>query len=256
MKKFILLVCILGICMTGCNSEEDYPENENKEEEMEERVELTKEQEWLLCKISIDEDAVKEGRLASWQKEVINQYNYAMDYLKRKYPSYSFQITNCDPKNKLNSYTTIGFIEKSDEEGYYEIYMDVEEREDGNRYIAEDNFYGSIKEDEYAEKMSELLRENFDEWNIEVECNMGCVEGEEFGENLDLDRLINGELRGYPSSIFVIPTDPMDESEYQRIYNELKEFIQERGIAGAYRVKFVNKENREELLYTNHFFGD
>lgn len=255
MKKMILAVCVIGILLTGCSNKAGNQEREREKEEMNERVELTKEQEELLCRISIDEDDVREGKLASWQKEVLNQYNYAMAYLERKYPSYSFEIITCTEKNKMNSYTTFGFVEENDEDGYYEMYMDVEEKESGNTYKARDNFYGEIKEDEYARKLSELLQENFAE-TIEVKSNMSTVEGEEFGEDLDLDRVISGELKTLPRNKFTILTSPMEESEYQRIFEALKDFIQDRAIRGAYQVDFVNEANPEEELYTDHFFGD
>ena len=69
--------------------------------------EMTREKMELLGKISEDADMVRSGNLCDWQIELMHQYDYAMEYLRAKYPSYCFKIINCEQKNKWNSYTTI-----------------------------------------------------------------------------------------------------------------------------------------------------
>ena len=190
---------------------EDYEyDADNEEEGNDEMREMTEAQVELLCRISMNEDRIREGRLYSWQIEILNQYDYAMEYLARKYPSHSFELVNCEPKNKLNAYTTFYFYEEGDSENRYSLYIDVyEEEEPENRYVARDNFYGELFEDELARRMFELVQEEFPEC-INVTCNITCVQGEEFGENLDLEQVLTGELEMDHDTDFYIDAEGMN----------------------------------------------
>lgn len=280
MKRKLITYFLLGSCMlwTACgvgnsdadiNDEYEYSDDyieyesdnddeyEEYEEDEEEVVEMTQEQMKLLCTISMDEDRVKEGRLFNWQKEVLNQYNYAMDYLARKYPSYSFEIVNCAPKNKLNAYTTFYFCkaDETDTQKVYEIYMEVyEDAESENRYVAEDNFYGELFEDVFAERMYELIKPEFPEC-VNVTCNMTGVLGEEFGENLDLDKLFCGELDASQDIVIYMNAEGMSESDYIGKIEEIQDYIASKQIKGSYNVKFIMEDNFEKVLYRGHFFG-
>ena len=217
--------------------------------------EMTQEQIDLLCSISVNEDKVREGKLADWQVEVLNQYDYAMEYLAEKYPSYEFGIVGCDQKCNLSSYTTFTFIEKGDKSAYYDLYLDVYEEESGNRYEAKDNFYGKLFEEELAEKMLELMQDEFPEC-IKVTTNVTCAEGEEFGENLDIESVLTGERSMEHDTDFYIDAEGMTETEYTQKVADIKEFILKKGIYGSYDVKFVNKADLDKELYREHFFGE
>ena len=266
MRRKIIVGVLLGISIlcTGCmgsfrwidraariyESEEDYDEDDSMT-----KREMTEEQMELLCLISVDEERVRKGELLDWQIEVLNQYDYAMEYLADKYPSYEFRIVYCEPENVINSYTTFTFVEKSDEETYYDLYLDVYKEEGAeNRYEARDNFYGALFEDEFAEKMLELVQEKFPEC-VDAKSNITCVQGKEYGETLDLDRVLSGQLKMDQDTILFITIEEKGDAEYSEKVMELKEFIVEHGIYGSYEVRFVKGKNLEEVLYEDYFFG-
>ena len=64
-----------------------------------EEVELTQEKKDFLAEMYMDGDRIQEGKLYGYQKEVLYQYDYALKYLERKYPSHTFEITR---KNGLD----------------------------------------------------------------------------------------------------------------------------------------------------------
>lgn len=229
--------------------------NENRNEESENSMknyEMTQEQMEILCDISINKEKVKIGDLANWQIVILNQYDYAMKYLETKYPSYRFQITACDPKNKMNSYTTFTFVEKSEIDIFYTLYIDAHE-ENENAYIATDNFYGRLFGAELANKLQKLVCGEFPEC-VGVTTNITCVEGEKFGENFDLNLVLNGECEMEHDTDFYFSTDKVAESEYLQIVGALEKFIREKGIYGSYDVKFVDELNFDSVLYREHFF--
>lgn len=238
--------------------QDNYDNKENKENEEDTSVnerELTQEQIDLLCNISVNEEKVRNGKLSSWQIEVLNQYDSAMEYLKGKYPSYEFVLTCCEPKNKLNSFTTFNFIEKNVEGVYYDMHIDVYEEESGNRYEIADNFYGKLFKDEMADKFMELMKEEFPEC-INVTTNISYVQGKDFGENLDLEKVLSGEIVMSHNTDFYINAENLAEAEYSEKVTQIKDFILEKGIYGSYDVKFVKESDQEDVLYMEHFFGE
>ncbi|MBO5524460.1 MAG: hypothetical protein J5986_12445 [Roseburia sp.] len=272
-KKIVVILLGLGLFCGGCQKaekesswlaennyeneygqiEEDGFNSEEGEEEMAER-EMTAEQMELLCRISVNEEKVREGRLYDWQKEILNQYDFAMDYLREKYPSHSFQIINCEPKNKLNSYTHFTIIEETAPEDYYSLNINVEESDSGNAYEASDNYYGALKEEEFAEKLFELVQQEVPEC-IEVNTNMPYVLGSEYGENLDLDMVLNGEIEMAQDTTFIVGSEEKTEEEYEKEAKVLENFVKGRGISGSFAVEFVQNENQENVLYKAYFFG-
>lgn len=268
-KIVIGFLLAISVLVTGCTrsiresgsitDDYRYTENYNDEYENEEDGsmghEMTQEQIDLLCSISVNENKVREGDLADWQIEVLNQYDYAMEYLAGKYPSYEFEIVGCEPKNNSNSYTTFTFVERTDKSIYYDMYLDVYEEEAGNRYEATDNFYGKLFEEKLAERMLELMQEEFPEC-INVTTNITCAEGEKFGEDLDLELILKGELKMEHDTDFYINAVGMSEAEYSQKVEDIKSFIIQKGIYGSYDVKFVMESNLDDVLYREHFFGE
>lgn len=134
------------------------------------------------------------------------------------------------------------------------MYIEVMEENDGNIYTPEDNFYGEIKEEEFAEKLQNLLQEQFGD-QIDVDTNMTCVMGGKIGEELNLDKVLQGEIKIDHSTLLIVKTEVLEKEEYKKKSDKLEEFIKEKKIYGSYTVKFVNELNLDEILYEEHFFG-
>lgn len=214
--------------------------------------EMTREKMELLGKISEDADMVRSGNLCDWQIELMHQYDYAMEYLRAKYPSYCFKIINCEQKNKWNSYTTFTFVEKSNKEASYELYLYVDETS-AHKYEAEDNFYGDLFEEEISQRVMEMVQEEFPEC-IEVKTDIPYVQGAEYGESLDLERVLTGELcMGQVTTLFM-NTDQKDHKDYAKKVTELGKFINTKGICGSYAIKFVMGMKQEKVLYQDCIF--
>lgn len=248
---------------SGSLDDSDYGEGEDRESgadfqegerEMGKR-EITEEQIELLCNMSVNEEKVRRGDLYDWQIEVLNQYDYAMDYLARKYPSHSFKMVSCENKNKLNSYTTFMFVEKSEEEDYYSLYLYVDETGGTKVYEAKDNYYGRLYEEELSQRMLELVQGEFPEC-IRAEVNLPYVQGEEYGESVNLDSILDGGFEMYQSTSFVLCVPKTSEEDYAQKFSKLETYIKTKKLAGSYGVEFVNDVDQEEVLYEEYFFGE
>lgn len=213
------------------------------------KYDMTEEQEALLCKISIDEEEVKAGKLSKWQKEVLNQYDYAMAYLKDKYPSYTFHIVDCQPKNKLNeAYSLFNFEEASDTEGYYSLYLYVEE----DKYSAEDNFYGYVIGTAYENKLKALLTNE----NIpceKVEARLDTVQGEQFHENMNIDEIIDGKISMQQITDIYINGNSLKEESYEEINDKIQKIIEGKKIYGSYCIKILDYVNGGNEINSKDF---
>ena len=224
------------------------------EKDMENRA-LTDEQIELLCGMTIDEDSVLKGQLSDWQTEVLNQYDYAMEYLAKKYPSYTFHMVSCENKNKLNAYTTFTFEDVKNPKEYYSLYLYVDGEGDQSTYEAKDNFYGKLYEEEFSEKMLALVQKKFPECT-DAEVILPYVEGEEFGENIDLDEVFRGQLKMNQDTRLIFEEDQMSDQEYRTKCQELETCIKESGLEGSFSVHLVDRNDPEQVLYEDNFFGE
>lgn len=281
-KKIIFMCMGISIICAGCSShsentqtkengnsvfmqesewnlEDKNNQTENeKEYEAEKDVEnmaLTDDQIELLCSMTIDEESVLKGQLSDWQKEVLNQYDYAMEYLAKKYPSYTFHMVSCENKNKLNAYTTFTFEDVNSPNEYYSLYLYVDGEGDQSTYEAKDNFYGKLYEEEFAEKMLALVQEKFPECTS-AEVILPYVEGEEFGENIDLDEVFRGQLKVNQDTRLIFEEDQMSDPEYRTKCQELETYIKESGLEGSFSVHLVDRNDPEKVLYEDNFFGE
>lgn len=258
MKIKYVLVGIYSLCIlcTSCGRDSreeniaaiENSQGEKEEEQMETQVEMTEEQKDLLIKISIDEESVQEGDLSEWQKEVLRQYDYVMEYLKKKYPSYTFHIDYCEPKDIFNSYSKFWFTEESDSEGDYELYLEIEE----NQYSAKDNFYGHIIGPKYEAKLMELLKQE----NIpcdRVEVGITTVQGESFNEQMDVDEMINGNLIVKQTTLFHIDKQKLNGASYESVYNQIHQWMDKKKIYGYYIVTIYDSMNANNEVFRDSF---
>ena len=256
-KYKILGIISMSILFTGCSSvlqgnnniEIEKSNLEKEQSSMETKIGMTSEQEALLCKISINEDRVKEGLLFVWQEEVLRQYDYAMAYLKSKYPSYRFHIVDCEPKNKLNNaYSKFAFYEEGDSENYYDLYLYVEDGE----YAAEDDFYGYIIGATYENKLKEILKQQ-DIPCTKVATRLDTVQGELFHENMEVSDIINGNIEMQQLTSIYINEKNLQNKSCEEIFNEIKELISKQGIYGSYSVVVIEESNSEQTVFERDF---
>ena len=185
------------------NETEYYKKNEHEEVEI-----LTNDQEAFLVKIFMNEDRIRSGKLYDYQKEVLKQYNYSMDYLAKKYPSHHFKITDCEYKNKLNSYTTFWFSENDDTENIFELYLRITENEQGNIYFAEDNYYGYLFSPVLKNYFYKIIDPLCDE--IYISTKIQDVKGEDYDELMQMEDIINGDLNIEQRTAIHIKIDDAD----------------------------------------------
>lgn len=233
-------------------------------EETWEHMELTQEEKDVLCNVYIDDEKINQGELLPYQKRTVEQYRYAKEVLARKYPSYEFKITYCEPQTIMNEYMMLYFCEVENEEIDETVYtMYVYEGEDG--YYAEDNFYDKVFSPKYEVFLYEELQET-EKDIIKIQTSMSCVENEDYDENMTVEDVLSGKLKISPDTIIFIFRAKISESEGEEIFTELKEkIIKELDLYGSYQIMIINDMrllekaeqkalDSEEYLYKKVFY--
>lgn len=236
-KKLIPFVLTLGLAgITGCMGM--LPANQQEVNAMEKKEELTQEKKDFLAKISVNEKKVEEGDLYDWQKELLNQYDYAMEYLEKKYPSYKFTFTDYTPHGKGNSFSTFWFQEDGGK-ATFELYFNVDNDE---KYSCEDNFYSQTLKSSYESALLSMLQKEVPECKA-VYSSFTTVQGEKFDEKLTGQEVLEGNDKlTNTTEIYVLEPS---QSDAQTIAYKIQAQIEEKKIYGSYYVEVLNEEPQE-----------
>lgn len=247
-RHYATAVIVTTVCMTlgacgGVKTENGKMEDESMQEQtemMEDTIELTTEEETLLCGMSVNEERVREGELVNWQKKWLGQYRYAMEYLQKKYPSHTFEATYGNPEEKGTSYATIGIFadgNNSMKDTSYKVYVEGNE-EDG--YSATDDYYGEVLEGMYEEYLMEKVAE-FTDKCVGIRIDMMHAKGEEFDEKMTLEDFLSKNGEANPAVTFYLDGREMSESEFADIRMALENMEQENDLYGGWSVNAYNQ---------------
>ena len=235
MKKIALVLLLFGLAdIMECK-------DAGKQREagiVREEVELTQEKKDFLAEMYVDGDRIQEGKLYSYQKEVLYQYDYALKYLERKYPSHTFEITGCSPKGMGIDYSTFWFMADGEEDDMeHEVYdLYLEEDDEGN-YSCEDNYYDRLLRDSYSKALLEFLQESVPEC-VGVFTGFQHVKGEEINENLTGKEVLEGNYNLFNlTDIYVFEPNA---SKAQSLADEVEAVIKKKNIIGSYDVYILS----------------
>lgn len=240
MKNRIVLILICSLLgVTGCAGV--ITEKQLEVNAMGNEVELTQEKKDFLAEMSIDEESIQNGELYDWQVEVLRQYDYAMEYLNKKYPSSTFKFTSCNPKGRDNSFSTFWFTEDGNDDSY-DLYLYVDE--DGN-YSCEDNYYGKLLKDSYNQEFLTLLQKNVPEC-IGVASEFNTVQGTEFGEQIT-GKTVLEKNKKLSNTTYIYATES-DISQAQILAGKIEDIIRSKKIYGSYYIEILNSDPGSEYI--------
>lgn len=94
---------------------------------------MTEDQKIFLVHNSVNEEAVREGRLREWQIHLLHTYDFCLDYLADRYPEHDFIITTYE---NTRAFTKFIVIPDNDEDRVFTVNV----FEDENGYAASDYF--------------------------------------------------------------------------------------------------------------------
>lgn len=141
------------------------------------KIELTKSEKDILKKISVDEAAIEQGMLLTWQKKLVRDMRTAEEALKTDYPSHSFQIVDgAASRTGANTESTFWFVADG-EETRYVLYLT---EKDGKRTMR-DTFFGTLLSHPYENALQSLLQKSVPEC-VGCRAFFDCAVGEAYTE--------------------------------------------------------------------------
>ena len=191
-KEWIIKTCVLftTVLLMGCSGLDLGGESIKKENEIME-YNLNQEEIHLLQKVYVDEERISKGNLLSYQKLTLEQFRFGKKYLERKYPSYKFEIIDCNPMTRSKDYADFCFKETAASSDDYYILNIYGENE--NQFEGADDFYGEILSEEYERYIKEKLIDYEDDIKGINVC-FTQMQGEEIDESITIDKIFEKKM--------------------------------------------------------------
>ena len=154
-------------------------------------MELTASEKKVLNGISFNTEEIENGNLRESDVALLNEMRAVEKYLIEKYPSFSFQITGCEPKSgTARNYSEWYF--KSSEIERESAFIAMSEEQD-NTFIIRDAFFGQLIGEPIKNYLVQLLT-NAGLPVIDIEVSFWEYLGKEYGENISTELVVTGEI--------------------------------------------------------------
>ena len=240
-KILFIILTILSISAVAVYSQANTKNLETPiSEEIVTKYDLTEKQTNILKNINIDKELIKNGEYTQIQQKIIEQYNYADNYLKEKYPSYNLEI--CDQKQKKygDSISSFSFIDKDNDNKTYIVYLYKEE----SGYYAIDNFWGHLVEDEF----SELISKKLNKFNSikKVTAKITGLNGYDFNESLDANNIVTNNIKIKNNIRIELNNNTED---YVKEIEKIEEEIRKIGIDSTYHIRVYDNDGTTLVQY-------
>ena len=245
--KFVLLFMTV-FHVTALANEVKFTKEEKEDAMKNETIMITEEERQFLVDTFPGNGMVESGRYTSKQIETLEQFRYLKKHLKDKYPSYSFEIVRCTRKSLLGPPYNV-FYFRTSENKETEWTAHVYTNEEDHSFSMKDDFYQALIANEYEAALLQLFSENVPEC-YEAETKMLFVLGEEYGEGLSAESVIDGTK---PISNLTDVWIDGSASEAQVLVEKMETIIREKEVFGDYHIFITDGTSKDnDITMTYH----
>lgn len=195
----------------------------------EDDMELTREEKNVLSGITFHTEEIEKGELCEADMELLKEMRAVAGYFKEKYPSYTFEITGCEPKS--------GTVRKHNE-WYYKVegidrasaFIATAEEKDG-KYQIKDDFFGEIIKDEMAQEIKKILTKGG--FPI-LQVTVGFWEslGSQHGEDISATDVLKGIIRAGNDIKIFLDGSKLGGKKYEDVTGEIEKALLSEKIKG------------------------
>ena len=205
--------------LCGCSSDNESLYKEKR---------LSEDQIQILVSAGFDEDRIRRNDLTSVDYRVIEDYQYAHNYLEEKYESNNFSLIECSLGTKSTYSLFTGTVE-----GFPSESFDIQVSSSGDIRSARDNCYRIIKKEEYADLLQEVI---------------SCVEKECLDVELYCNELYGDNDNFWPDGMFWIVIDgwAMSDEECEEVIDQIEDELIKKDLTGDYRLLFYGSDSEYE----------
>gem|GEM_PF-3775380 len=269
----ILMLFVLTVTlafMPGCAKSDGKNDSGAAESRTEDTMakELSEDEIEVLCRMFIDEERIKAGRLTPYMKYTLAQFRYLKTYLAKKYPETTFEFIGGDTQTIGVSFATFKFRDGSKkaesasdgEEEDREYWADVYGNSDDEpATMIKDNYYAVTAEEKYEDYIRELLCNDFGNLvSVNVKILTPC------GYGYDLETPIEKYLSGFgpaPSWIKICfsKDDAASEAELEELAKKVEAVAREHHVRGSYIIATVDDKGfdhtyaKSDYIYSYYF---
>ncbi|WP_034444980.1 hypothetical protein [Butyrivibrio sp. AE2032] len=214
-------------------------------------MELTKEEKNVLSGITFHTEEIEKGELCEADMELLKEMRAVAGYFKEKYPSYTFEITGCEPKS--------GTVREHNE-WYYKVagldrasaFIATAEEKDG-KFEIRDDFFGEIIKDEMADEIKKILTKN--SFPV-VKVTVGFWEslGSQHGEDISASDVLKGVIRAGNDIKIFLDGSKLDCKKYEDVSASVEKALLTEKIKGD--VYIVVVKDSEGDLTKDRLFSD
>ena len=203
-------------------------------------MELTASEKKVLNGISFNTDEIESGNLRESDTALLKEMRDVERYLIEKYPSFTFEITGCEPKSgTARNYSEWYF--KSPEIERESAFIAMSE-EQNDTFIVRDAFFGQLIREPIKNYLIQLL-EKANLPVISIEVSFWEYLGEEYGENISPELVLTGEIEAGNDFKIYLDDSKLADKDYQAIMEKIKTCLQANNICGeVYLVILTSKD--------------
>ena len=214
-------------------------------------MELSDVEKKVLNAISFHTEEIETGQLCPEDTVLLNEMREVERYLQEKYPSYTFEITGCEPKSGTTRTYSEWYFKSAEIDRESAFIAMSEETDDG--YNIRDAFFGQVIKEPIRQELEKILQEN-GFFVINIEVSFWDYLGKEFDENLDAQQVLKGELNAGNDFKIFLDNSKLEEKDYIVVRDKIKNLFQNEGITGeVYLVilKDADSDVARDRLYSD-----
>lgn len=190
---------------------------------------LSESEKKILSGITFHTEEIESGNLCDSDMELLTEMRGLAEYLPEKYPSYTFEITGCEPKEGTTR-------------AYNEWYYKSKQIDRDSAFIATvENTDDAleIKDDFYGEVIRTPIRRNI--VGLLVDAGYPVIDvvisfwkylGKDYGENLVPTQVLSGEVQADNEFKIFLDASKLDTKDYQAVASEVAELFKQEEITG------------------------
>ncbi|QFJ55835.1 hypothetical protein [Pseudobutyrivibrio xylanivorans] len=214
-------------------------------------INITDDEKKVLSGITFHTEEIENGNLCDTDIALLYEMRLVDNYLKDKYPTFTFEITGCEPKD--------GTVRTYDE-WYYTVeginrdsaFIAMADGDDADLKI-KDDFYGEVIREDIKKELEKIL-ESAGIPVIDVNVSFWEYLGNEFDGELSPINVLHGKLpTGNDFKIFLDDTK-LSDKDYKKVVADIKNCLKTEGVHGD--IYIVVLKNAEADYARDRLFSD
>ncbi|SOB92754.1 hypothetical protein [Pseudobutyrivibrio ruminis] len=201
---------------------------------------LSESEKKILSGITFHTEEIESGNLCDSDMELLTEMRGLAEYLPEKYPSYTFEITGCEPKEgTIRPYNE--WYYKSKQIDRDSAFIATVENTDDALEI-KDDFYGEVIRTPIKEDISKLLSDNGYPV-IDVVVSFWKYLGKDYGENLVPKQVLSGEIQADNDFKIFLDASKLNTTDYKSVAQDVAELFKQQHISGEIYLVVLRNAN-------------